>query len=44
MRKIREILRLRWENHLPQRAIAQSRLLLNLRGSSSNCVFAELLE
>src|ERR1700757_1722374 len=24
MRKIREILRLRWENHLPQRAIAQS--------------------
>ena len=24
MRKAREILRLRWENHLPQRAIAQS--------------------
>jgi predicted transcriptional regulator len=24
MRKTREILRLRWENHLPQRAIAQS--------------------
>ena len=24
MRKIREILRLRWEHHLPQRAIGQS--------------------
>ena len=24
MRKIRELLRLRWENHLPQRAISQS--------------------